>query len=1788
MVVHNSPFNRRPEFEYDDSPVGSSGSVLEELEKARRRINANPSPSIDFVPSASPSDQADTTSMGDVLSELDRIRGRIATDPNVSQADYLTADAALRGAAEGGDRSSNWLERALNFQYGPIKMALSGAELVLEKPIKALQAGLGSALAGAETAIRQRGDIFDSFTESGVRVSPSAGAQSNLSVSEAVIKKSPDSGYGFLDLFKDEEFQLTVPNVRDQFQINTGFVPLDWVGNNIGLRGIDFVAEGGLMVATDPWTYVTFGTTAWMGASGRAALASRLLEPDARKILASVPDSKVLDNIDDVLNRGEFALSIPERRALAQAGIMGHGGAQILGKKPIPFTEPLTDLIGKGVSGARVAGARALGSRAEGLAKIYTPESRYDLIAVTRGTVPKEEAVRRIKIWSASQASRGEFGRLSGIWASRYKPLIERLTQSQARFDLGEILEQGANFLPNLAALAPEDAALARDLATAFADIKDEYNGFVVEYARRFDLEPEYVRQIAQLQDVNDYFFHTLTRDALRYVIKGKAEDAQRAAVAQTLSTAVEDMRGGAGPILGRKLRAGEEWFGETLQTGSLKEINEISMAKVGFEWFDTDAAGVLASYIQSVSRQAKRMAFVGRLFDYGADTVQPILKESIPDPELLKEATGALRQIDREINRLTRMLVGKQKGPTTEARTVLRQVRALAGRISSDGVRALDKQEDKMLNALTRLRQVEADVDKMRLAAEGAEDNIRLGYETVLDGLRLRIKTINEAIENGKGARAVARQVLEAEHARVFPSRKNRPASIQALADQISGANKKRFDRQIRALETQQRRATGRADRAARQAQVEQGSEMLLEIDAEDVSDRLAALRAMDEIDYDEEIFPDGLMYTSKDSIESVSDFEHVDLYPTTEDFNSPFVAIPAPARQATYDLTRDVDAVRDVLADMGEMVGRWMAGPEFGDPELAEIFADEYDRLVRAGRGTEPDPSVPDEIAGLLRVLTGWGWQDEASIDIANTYMGWISDELTALLSVRGMTNADPMHLTDSLINDAMATAAQGSDGRATAIIPDMFYGGTKFIADGKEMRNIYTGATDSVFANITQGGDKWDDFVPDYSAGSPAMVQRFGRQFDVLEEQEALASQRQTIADRLAVLGSEEATERATAAQAGRRIGGQRSAATRAEQRVRQMQADANRKPVELDNTRMTIKEAGGLSKAETSKLNTTLKQMNDEIDKDPAVRSYRNKTTQEKIARATKTFEAEYALRADHERWANEVAPLLDEDIETISQLIDDMPATTPAGNTAKSWMRRVRDLDYALRTDDLLKQDPALRRAWEQSTRSMFAMEADLALLESQRVISQKVVDDIASGLVGATEAKHILDGWAELEGLGVQIPQELRNEMLTGIRRIADPAEFSRAMKWYLEYQRFFKSYAIATVGFTVRNAMTAVFNNLVADVSWSDTGKALKFARDYRRRGLDYALNQITDPAERAIYDDAYRAVARSGGGQAVDELMPLVKGQGNRIYNNFYTRFFQRNNEAVEIAARFGMALDGVRKGLTPDQNAARITRYHFDYSDLSRLDRVAKTFIPFWTFASRNIQLQIVNQFVRPKWYSRYEALRRSDSEQDTSMFPLWLRERDPLAIGENRVIDLDLPQVDMEQKFQQMLSPQRLASMTNPLFRTIIEAMTGESTAFDYPFSTKDRGLGITDLPSALVAAGPTAFFGGSLRGGGEGVFGLQSGDFVQNLGPSLLPPLQQLQRLVKPIMNAAGASDEAQQRFGGPERYSERDLMTTLGSFSGIPFRQVTEKDISNEMRRRQFLLDEILRDAISD
>jgi len=85
-------------------------------------------------------------------------------------------------------------------------------------------------------------------------------------------------------------------------------------------------------------------------------------------------------------------------------------------------------------------------------------------------------------------------------------------------------------------------------------------------------------------------------------------------------------------------------------------------------------------------------------------------------------------------------------------------------------------------------------------------------------------------------------------------------------------------------------------------------------------------------------------------------------------------------------------------------------------------------------------------------------------------------------------------------------------------------------------------------------------------------------------------------------------------------------------------------------------------------------------------------------------------------------------------------------------------------------------------------------------------------------------------------------------------------------------------------------------------------------------------------------------------------------------------------------------------------------------------------------------------------------------------------------------------------------------------------------------------------------------------------------GYQIGRFAQSVGPGLLPPLQQLQRYLKSGLSAAGQGPESpvQQAIGGSSRYAERDFWTTLGTYLGIPYGQLTPEQIQGELRRMQY------------
>ena len=379
---------------------------------------------------------------------------------------------------------------------------------------------------------------------------------------------------------------------------------------------------------------------------------------------------------------------------------------------------------------------------------------------------------------------------------------------------------------------------------------------------------------------------------------------------------------------------------------------------------------------------------------------------------------------------------------------------------------------------------------------------------------------------------------------------------------------------------------------------------------------------------------------------------------------------------------------------------------------------------------------------------------------------------------------------------------------------------------------------------------------------------------------------------------------------------------------------------------------------------------------------------------------------------------------------------------------------------------------------------------------------------------------------------------------------------------------------------------------------------KGVKFARALRERGGIWGTKARKDirtrggaatvmkrlgldPQEAEIYDNAFKSVLASGGGQAIDDVLPRL-GRSNRVYNSKFRQFMADHgygfrpfrgrlsnaartmNGTVEMAARMGMALNGARQGFTVAENAARISRYHFDYTDLSQLDVMARRVIPFWLFMSRNVPLQLTNQVARPSMYLSWGKLRDATEEYEDPLMADWRRRRGGLNLPWGAVLDLDLPFQDVQGQLE-AFTPPSLAGSATPILRSPVELMLGERIAFggSYPYSTDYRGAGLSDLPAAFLG-----WIGGVGDAEGRTVMGRDGLMVTERFaGPlaGLAPPLQQLQRI-------GAAAQIPKDLLGGPETYYERDPLSTLLSYGGLGYSKITPEERERTVRSRQYEL----------
>ena len=513
-------------------------------------------------------------------------------------------------------------------------------------------------------------------------------------------------------------------------------------------------------------------------------------------------------------------------------------------------------------------------------------------------------------------------------------------------------------------------------------------------------------------------------------------------------------------------------------------------------------------------------------------------------------------------------------------------------------------------------------------------------------------------------------------------------------------------------------------------------------------------------------------------------------------------------------------------------------------------------------------------------------------------------------------------------------------------------------------------------------------------------------------------------------------------------------------------------------------------------------------------------------------------------------------------DTITQVLDASRARPPKGSAGASTAQWVQGTARMLTNINAPGLDllPVERELMEKLIVSMKGMEAHIAMWESTKDFTAQQLAKARSGELGGQMSRKVIKGWEAIESLGIQMPPELRDRLFARVKELETPQGMGEFMKLYERYNRFFKVTAMLSPGFIVRNSYTAAFNNFVAGVSLKETGDGLAFATKMWKDGLDAALKSVPE-SKRALYRQAVEVTFATGAGQTTDDIVAPALANGAKWLNKRPVSTWSKANEATEVGFRMGLALSSLNKGMDFDRAVGTVSRFHFDYSDLSKLDEVARKFIPFWIFASRNIPLQITNQIARPSMYRAYEKLQENYPTEEGMIMPPWLARRNPIGLGGNAVLNLDLPQVDMAEQISMFTDPARLLSQFNPLLKLPMELSGGRQYATNTPFKDKPVPLtGPTDIPAWLA---------GLIRGGSgrtqDGQF--YTSDKAQYAVTNLLPTLGQLQRLLPEL--------------GGKEAYKDRATSSRFAYF-GLPYRRVSPQEQTNELTRRQFLIRDYL------
>jgi hypothetical protein len=337
--------------------------------------------------------------------------------------------------------------------------------------------------------------------------------------------------------------------------------------------------------------------------------------------------------------------------------------------------------------------------------------------------------------------------------------------------------------------------------------------------------------------------------------------------------------------------------------------------------------------------------------------------------------------------------------------------------------------------------------------------------------------------------------------------------------------------------------------------------------------------------------------------------------------------------------------------------------------------------------------------------------------------------------------------------------------------------------------------------------------------------------------------------------------------------------------------------------------------------------------------------------------------------------------------------------------------------------------------------------------------------------IGEATRVALTDGWSQLgqKYPSLVVSQEFK-DVWGNAQYFSNPKFVSELTHYIGGFTKFHKAYATLTPGFHVRNAIGNAFQYVLAGGKMENikvaTDVHFKWIEAYKK-GIPWETFLKTEvlPEHRAAAMIGRDAMLGSGGGIYGDIFHQVVKG--SKLYDNKLTRFSQKWGQQSDNFSRFLLGFDGAKQGMNREFATARVRKFYFDYEDLSKMDKVAKQFVPFWLWTSRNLPLQIENMYLNPKPYLIYNSFVRNIRDKEAEQrgpLPQWLTEvgafRIP-GVGAYAAPDLNFTRV--QQQLEQFQNPKKLGTNLTPLLRIPIEQAMGQNLFNDKEIATPEDRL-----------------------------------------------------------------------------------------------------------------------------